>query len=213
MIYDDGMHMRVHEIIREILDSRPELTQKGLAERMGLNPAAVNRMLWGSRNIMAEEIPIIESYLGVKLSIPRQGLRGFEDGVRQEAPVPSYPAAVPPMIPVFRLDGKPDLRGAPADWTQRHPSQNGIAAAFAVYVMLRDMEPRYFKGELAYIHPGRPVEENRDCLVVLKTGEIFLRRLMQAGDDDIRVAQFRPPLKKNIARADIEALYAVAGRG
>jgi hypothetical protein len=61
--------MRLHDKIRHILDTTPGLTQRGLAECMGLNPAAVNRMLYGRRNIMAEEIPIIEGYLGQNLNI------------------------------------------------------------------------------------------------------------------------------------------------
>ena len=63
------MNHRIYEKIREILETTPGLTQKGLAERMGLNPAAVNRMLYGRRNIMAEEIPMIEDYLGVRLEL------------------------------------------------------------------------------------------------------------------------------------------------
>src|SRR5687768_17180277 len=61
--------MQLHEKIRQIMESKPGLTQKGLAQRMGVNPAAVNRMLYGRRNIMAEEIPVIESYLGTSLDV------------------------------------------------------------------------------------------------------------------------------------------------
>lgn len=211
MVYDPRMIARVHDKIREILESKPGLTQKGLALRMGLNPAAVNRMLYGRRNILVEEIPIIESYLGEKLSISRQMPRGFEDGARQEPFSPN--TASQPMVPVYSIEKPLDLDAAPVDWTPRHPTQNGISAAFAVYVFSNDMEPRYFKGELVYLHPGRPPEPGRDCLVRLKDGPTLLRRMTRQDDDKIRVAQYRPVLEKDLPRGEIEAIYAVIGRG
>src|SRR4051812_11166018 len=100
---------RLHEKIRDILEKRPDLTQKGLAERMGLNPAAVNRMLYGQRKIMAEEIPVIESYLGAPLPLSaanaeyRQGEKtrgGFSESAKASSL--SFDAAPAPPIPVYK---------------------------------------------------------------------------------------------------------------
>ncbi|MFH1159223.1 MAG: helix-turn-helix domain-containing protein [Pseudomonadota bacterium] len=226
------MTHRIHDRIREILETTDGLTQKGLAERMGLNPAAVNRMLYGRRNIMAEEIPMIEDYLGVRLDLSataasanieyrqEQGAppvrRGFSDApavpwssspeVGSKVPVYGIAAGEPQKGPVFSA-------GNVVDWVPRHPAQSGIGSAFAIYVFSDTMEPRYFQGELVYIHPGRPPEMNRDCAIEMKNGDILIRRFLRRNEDKIRVAQFNPPEEKDIPRDEIKAVYAVVGRG
>jgi hypothetical protein len=179
---------------------------------MGLNPAAVNRMLHGQRNIMAEEIPIIEDYLGVKLALgPGQARapRGFGEAGRQEHFAPPD-AAQPPLVPVYKTGA---ALGEAVDWVPRHPAQFGIQGAFAVYVFSDEMEPRYFRGEIAYIHPGRPPEAGRDCLIALKEGGTIVRRLIREDKAKIRVAQYAPKSERDIARKDIKAVYLVVGRG
>lgn len=202
------MSKRLCDRIRIALETTPGLTQRGLAECMGLNPAAVNRMLYGQRNIKAEEIPVIEAYLGVKLDLhratgPMPSRRGFSDAEQQ----PFFSAT--DIIPVY--GGADESRAV--DWTQRHPAQLGIKDAFAVYISSDDMAPRYFKGELAYIHPYRPLESNKDCMIRLKSGKSLIVRLINEGNNKVKVMQFHPPQEKNIARSDIKHIYAVVGRG
>lgn len=198
------MTARLHDRIRTALNAKPGLTQKGLAECMGLNPAAVNRMLHGRRNIMAEEIPIIEAYLGEKLTLSPAARR--EEGA---AP----PSSSLPPIPVYRLDNGGLEDKNIVDWTQRHPAQGGVRDAFAVYATSNEMEPRYFKGELVYIHPGRPAEPGRDCLVVPEKGNPFLARLVRESGTKIRIVLLNPSREKEIPAKDVRAVYAVTGRG
>jgi phage repressor protein C with HTH and peptisase S24 domain len=219
------MPFRIHERIRTILETTPGLTQKGLAEKMGLNPAAVNRMLYGRRNIMAEEIPIIESYLGVRLDLSAAGAanieyeqknpsararrRGFSDvppAPLGEAPVPVYSCAAGGLQQGLS-------RGDVVDWVARHPAQFGIGNAFAIYVSSDEMEPRYFRGELVYVHPGRPPETGRDCVVEMNSGAVHIRRFLRQDGGSIRIAQFTPPAEKDIPRDDIRAIYPIVGRG
>jgi phage repressor protein C with HTH and peptisase S24 domain len=228
------MSQRIYDKVREIIEATPGLTQKGLAERMGLNPAAINRMLYGRRNIMAEEIPIIEDYLGVKLDLSQPsavpvnieyrqdaraaGRRGFSDISTQHLPPPEA-SATSPVVPVYGYaagslqKGLNLSNGEAVDWVVRHPAQFGINNAFAVYVFSDSMEPRYFQGELIYVHPGRPPEANRDCIIEMKNGDAYIKRFLRQSADKIRVAQFNPPEEKDILKEDIKAIYAVVGRG
>lgn len=179
-----GKSSRIHDRLRQILENTPGLTQRGLAERMGLNPAAVNRMLYGRRNIMAEEISIIENYIGQKLDVHTstvsQVRRGVSD-VPQQA-VMAQPA-VPPAVGVF-----------------------------ALYVFADDMAPRYFKGELVQVNPSLSPEEGRDCFIEKKNGTVLLRRLVALQDDKVRVRQFNPDAEKDISRKDIKSIYPVIAR-
>ena len=227
------MTHRIHDQIRKILETTTGLTQKGLAERMGINPAAVNRMLYGRRNIMAEEIPMIEDYLGIRLDLSATSAsanieyrqeqrissplrRGFSDvpivpwlsSLENEVKIPVYgvTAGKSQKELIFSADNI-------VDWVLRHPAQSGIDTAFAIYVFSDTMEPRYFQGELVYIHPGRPPEINRDCAIEMKNGHIYVERLLHRSEDKIRVLQFNPPEEKDISRDEIKAVYAVVGRG
>lgn len=221
------MQRRLYNRIRKILETAPGLTQKGLAERMGLNPAAVNRMLYGRRNIMADEIPLIEDYLGVKLDLSapdedieytqhetRAARRGFSD-----VPAQPLPADTAAMVPVYGYaagslqKGLNLANGDIVDWVARHPAQFGISNAFAIYASSDSMEPRYFRGELVYIHPGRPPEAGRDCVIELKSGDAYIKRFLRQTEDKIRVAQLNPPQEADISRDEIKAIYAVVGRG
>ena len=224
------MTLRIHDKIRKILETTPGLTQKGLAERMGLDPAAVNRMLYGQRNIMAEEIPLIEEYLGVRLDLsapavpanieyrqdasPRPRRRGLSDVPPQ--PLPSAPENIVPVYGYAAGSLQKGLNlsnGDVVDWVTRHPAQFGIRDAFAIYVFSDSMEPRYFRGELVYIHPGRPPEMNRDCIIEMKNGDAYIKRFLRQSEEKIRVAQFNPPEEKEIPKSEIKAIYAVVGRG
>ncbi len=217
------MPTRLHNLIRETLENSPHLTQRGLAERMGVNPAAVNRMLHGQRKIMAEEIPIIEAYLGLRLDLqylqeaPRPGTRrGFSDNAATpfEAPVPVYGyAAGSDDVAKKGTSGLNLSNGDIVDWVARHPALNGIKDAFGIYVFSDSMEPRYFRGELIYVHPGRPPEVNKDCVIEMKNGDAFIKRLVKLGESKIRVRQFNPPLETDVSLKEVQALYSVIGRG
>lgn len=215
------MSIRLHDKIRMILEATPHKTQRGLAQRMGLNPAAVNRMLHGARKIMAEEIPVIESYLGVKLTPleddveylqnPHHGKKGFSD-------VPSVQAfageSALARVPVYGLPLKTDGEEKNIiDWVPRHPAQFGVRDAFALYVVSDDMEPRYFRGELVYVHPHRPPTAAKDCVLVQKNGETIIRRIVSSSLGLLKAEQFNPKHQKDIAENDIVAAYAVVGRG
>jgi phage repressor protein C with HTH and peptisase S24 domain len=220
----------IHDKIREILENTRGLTQKGLAEHMGMNPAAVNRMLHGTRNIRADEIPLIEQYIGVKLDLSApanfdykqdaraQTLRKLSDIPLQHF-APATETATQQMVPVYGYaagslqKGLNLANGEVVDWVTRHPAQVGINNAFAIYVFSDSMEPRYFRGELVYVHPGRPPEANRDCIIELKSGDAYIKRFLRQTEDKIRVAQLNPPQEKEIAKEDIKAIYVVVGRG
>lgn len=201
--------MRIYDKIKQKIEITPGLTQRGLAEAMGLDPAAVNRMIYGRRKISAEEMPLIESYLGISLthqeSVSMQTPpRGFSDTVQ------SVLSPALPQIPVYAFEqGTRRL----VDWADRHPQQAGIQDAFAVYVDDSRMEPRYFPGELVYLHPGRPVQPGRDALIDHGDAAPYLCRIHGVTADDFTVAVFKPAEQKDIPRNSVRFAYSVIGRG
>lgn len=216
------MTMRLHEKIRHHLETTPGLTQRGLADRMGVNPAAVNRMLYGRRNIMADELPVIEDYLGVALDLGRSAAaqeyhqqargtpRGFSDVRRSELdPYDAAAQQLPPPVPVYRDRRAGDI----VDWAVRHPHQFALRDAYALYIDGEDMQPRYFRGELVYVHPAKPVMAGSDCVIEFADGRVVVRRLVQKSADKVVVQVFNTPRLEEFAAQDVSALHSIVGRG
>ncbi|MDD9901565.1 MAG: helix-turn-helix domain-containing protein [Alphaproteobacteria bacterium] len=216
---------RIYEKIRQALEATPGLTQKGLAARMGLNPAAVNRMLYGRRNIMAEEIPIIEDYLGMALSLAPSSGVDVEYTQDKSKTVARHrggmadvggSASALSAVPVYNAGGAAGglVRGpSPVDWAARHPAQAQILDAYAVYYMGGDMAPRYFRGELVYLHPGRPAKADNDVLLTLASGQTLLRRVIADDGKILRVAMYNPATEETVRHADIKDSALVLARG
>jgi transcriptional regulator with XRE-family HTH domain len=66
-------------------------TQRGLADALGLDPAAANRLTKGTRRLKASELPLVERYLGERAP---DRLESFADSLppapADYAPVPVY---------------------------------------------------------------------------------------------------------------------------
>jgi phage repressor protein C with HTH and peptisase S24 domain len=201
---------RLHDKIRRIIETTPGLTQRALAERMGLDPAAVNRMLYGRRSIMAEEIPVIEAYLGQRIDLTEAASgtrRGLSDVPQADVTPPALPDAMAP-VPVRDSAGGE----AAIDWTPRHPAQAGIRTAFAIYVTDDRMSPRYFPGETVYVHPHRPPAPPQDIVMADAAGALSICRLLGSDADFLHVQYLNPPHEEKHPRADISAIYAIVGR-
>lgn len=56
--------MNIQDWIRSILDRKPDKTQAGLAKALGRDPSAITRLLQGGRQVKADELGIIATYLG-----------------------------------------------------------------------------------------------------------------------------------------------------
>ena len=221
------MTQDMHKWIKSVIDTTPGLTQKGLAEAMSLNPAAVNRMLHGARGIKVTEVPVIEAYLGQSWQdqeierkfIPHRTRNADVYGAAQPARHPvennGFGQNAVPVFGIEQKDGGGILldHDKPVDWVSRHPSQNGLDGAFAFYIFADDMQPRYFPGELVYLHPGRPPARNRDCLIKFNDGQALVRTFLQRDGQNIVVRQYNLPNDTTISMDGVEAIYSVLGRG
>lgn len=51
------------------------------------------------------------------------------------------------------------------------PTLNGVIDAYAVYIVGTSMEPRYFSGEVVFVHPGLPVRQGDFVVAQIKEDE------------------------------------------
>jgi phage repressor protein C with HTH and peptisase S24 domain len=200
------------EWIRQRLDAIPGKTQAGLARALGLDPAAVTRILQGKRHIKAYEIPAIEAY--------------FDAPHRESPPLPRLLEPTwrgGETIPVLGVaeagkDGLVEWNGEVVDRVAKPPFMAGATNAYAVFVQGDSMWPRYSHGELVYVHPGRPVTPG--CFVVAQfetpdspTPRAFIKQYVRRGGTQTVLHQFNPKKDIALATAQLKALHRIVGSG
>ena len=95
----------------------------------------------------------------------------------------------------------------------------GAPRAYAVYIVGDSMEPRYYSGELAHIHPGKPVTIGAFVLVQMRpdhdgeTPKAVVKRLIKRSATKITLEQYNPAKKFDIKTDDIVSIHRVVGSG
>lgn len=101
-------------------------------------------------------------------------------------------------------------------------SLDGVPDAYAVYVSGDSMEPRYFAGEAAFIHPGLPVRKGDFVLAQILTDEqgdsapiAYVKRFVGMDDKRLRLEQLNPKKVLEFSRKRVVSVHLIlmAGRG
>lgn len=185
------MGKQMYKTIGGILKEKSHLTQKGLAAALGLNPAAVNRMLHGQRKIKVDEVHVIEEYLGQPLTLSAGNSNEKTAGFK---------------IPVYDLDENV------VEETNSHPMQSETESAFAMYVKSEEMEPRYYNNELIYGDKNKQPEAGKDCVIKTIDGKMHIRRFVDQDSVDLTVETFNPAQTQIFSKSDILYVCAIIGR-
>ena len=102
------------------------------------------------------------------------------------------------------------------------PTPSGLAGAphaYAVYAVGSSMEPRYYAGELVFVHPGKPVTAGSFVLVQIRpehegdTPKAVVKRLIKRTASKTVLEQFNPAKKFDIRNDDIVSIHRVVGSG
>jgi transcriptional regulator with XRE-family HTH domain len=189
------------------------LTQVALAHTLRVSQSAVAQ--WESGRTLPSPAmrSRIENALNVNLSTPqdedRPRNRGFLDR-RSRLPILGSP--VPGDEERILVDEEP--RGqmfAP-------PQLEGVKGASAVYVRGRAMEPRYFAGEVVYLHPSRPPNPGDFIFVTVKEPGFaaavgYVRQFIGADMVSIRVSTLNPKREELIPREAVVNMATIVGSG
>lgn len=192
---------------------KPGKTQRGLAQAIGVDPSAINRLLAGNRQLKASEIEKVQIYLDEPT-----GLK-----------VPSPRADTPPPVTEDRIkvlgmaecgpDGFALWNGEVVDWVPRPPNLVGVPQSYAVFATGDSMEPRYHSGEVVYIHPGKPVVLGNYVLVQLRpqegdsTPRAVLKRLVKRSGNKIILRQYNPEKTFTLMADEILSMHRIVGSG
>jgi phage repressor protein C with HTH and peptisase S24 domain len=215
------------DLIRAKLDTLG-LSMKEASEAIGKNHAYLQQYL--ERGVPGQLPEEPRERLATLLGVQPRALKdsaplseGREAGIR--GPVRRLPAAnLLDRIPVLGIaeggeDGWSLWNGETVDTVPTPPSLSGAPNGYATYVVGTSMEPRYYPGEVIYVHPGRPVTIGTYVVVQVKPksdGEpprALIKRLIKRTALKITLAQFNPEKSFDIPLKDVVSMHRIVGSG
>ncbi len=210
----------VRPLIRDTLAQR-HLNMSAVSKMLGKNHAYLHQFL--DRGIPAQLPELVREQLARILDVPEEKLKGG-GGKGSRLPPVGRPGApfMGDKIPVYgAAQGGPDgwfpWNGDIVDYVSRPPHLAGATGAYAVFVAGSSMEPRYYAGEIVYIHPGKPVTVGAFVLVEVKpesegdTPRAFIKRLVRRTATKVTFEQFNPPKEIDIKASDIKSMRRIVG--
>jgi len=138
-----------------------------------------------------------------------------------QPPVPSHGASGD-RLPVYGMaTGGPDgwnlFNGDLIETVPMPANLLGVRGAYAVYINGSSMEPRYKAGEMAHIHPHKPVTIGAYVLVQKRSKEpgepplAVIKELVRRSGSKIVLAQINPPKTFEIKLDEIVSIHRVVG--
>jgi phage repressor protein C with HTH and peptisase S24 domain len=212
----------VRQLVRNTLAER-HLNMSNVSKRLGKNHAYLHQFL--DRGIPAQLPELVREKLAMILQVPESQLKGTGTPVRGSGPARAVRDSAPvagDRIPVLGAgqagpDGWLPWNGEIVDYVFRPPHVAGATQAYAVYVSGSSMEPRYYAGDVVYVHPGKPVTNGSFVLVQVRpeaegeTPRAFMKRLVRRTASKVTFEQFNPPREIDIKASDILSIHRIVG--
>lgn len=202
------------EWIRQGL-KKPGKSQAGLARALGLDPAAISRLLAGDRQLKVNEIDKVKAYLDER------------NNSSQSHETLSLTKSHGPTVSEELLEVRGMVEGGPDGWNiwngeivqyiQRPDNLRGVPNAYAVYITGFSMVPRYEPGEIAHVHPGRPVLPGAYVVVQRKPKHdgdaplAVIKKLVRRSGSKVVLAQLNPEKEIIVPTDEIVSIHKVVG--
>ncbi|MCZ6845586.1 MAG: hypothetical protein O7F69_06760 [Alphaproteobacteria bacterium] len=178
-------------------------------------PAAVKSAEYGqgSGREMTENYPKGDAISGD--SVPEVSLKMY--------PAPEFGARDLPVrgVAAAGTDALFITNGEPHDWLLRPAVLIGVNEAYAVIAAGSSMEPRYFDGEVVFVHPGRRVAPGRHTFVVVQfypqeEGEApraVIKKYERQTGTELILSQYNPPEELRFAIETVKSIHLIVNPG
>lgn len=212
--------MHVNVALQALLDSG--MKQQEVADALGVSQATVSRWLRGqdpqgsTRDAifdLAHQKNVLGNEKGLVGTVPNAivGPKVRIEGIQ-------------PTIPVFgQAMGGPDGRfvlngNKVADLPTPH-SLLGVSDAYAVYVVGDSMEPRFFAGETAFVHPYLPVRRGDFVVVQFHPEEAaegdppfaYVKQLVSFDHKRLKLSQLHPAGELELPAHRVVSVHKIVG--
>lgn len=200
------------------------LSRRELAEKANTGESQIVKLERGERRLTAEWMVRLASALDVA---PADLLPAKKEPPEAEtapfAPVPvPQPAELRRGLPVYGAAacGTSDncdfeMNGQALEHVAFPPALADVRGAYGLYATGDSMEPRYFAGELVYVHPHKAVQPGNFAVIQMRPlyegGAVraMIKRLVRRTKEYIEVEQFNPPEVFKIPAGDVIALHRI----
>lgn len=118
-------------------------------------------------------------------------------------------------------EGGPDgwnlFNGETVQFITRPANLIGVTGAYGVYIRGTSMSPRYEPGEIAHIHPGKPVQPGCYVLVQRRNPEdealplAVIKRLVRRTATKVVLAQLDPAKEFDVPAKEIVSIHRIVG--
>jgi transcriptional regulator with XRE-family HTH domain len=189
------------------------LTQVELAETLGVSQSAVAQWESGRSSPAPAMASRLQKLLGIGPPAAADEERIFKPRGSDRRP----------RLPVVGTPAPGDEERILVDETPRGevlapPQLEGVKGAKAVYVRGRAMEPRYYAGEIVYLHPARPPNPGDFIFVAVREPSFpaavgYIRRYIGSDLVSIRVSTLNPRREELIPRQAVVEIATVVGSG
>lgn len=192
---------------------RRYMTMEKLALAIGTDASTINKLEKG-------KLRLSDRWL-----VPLAEALGIAPGDLIGNPVPLDESGKPAMtlptqrqIPVYglaagSLAGQTFLQTEPIEYIAAPHGLATVRDAYALMVKGASMEPRYFSGDLIFIHPHKPVRQGDHVVVQIKGAsampETWVKRFKADSENEIITEQYNPKAEIRFPRRQLLAMHRV----
>lgn len=194
-----------------ILAAERNLSVAELAKLSGVQPHNLRRY---ARQEAQPKIEIANK-IAEALNVSLDEVMGTKLGVGSISALPTKIRTIPVFGAVQGGLGQ-DITDvlAPIDYMPAPEWIAGNPNAYAVIVTGDSMEPRFFAGEILFVHPGLPPKPGDDVVVQLSNGsksEAVVKRLIRRTASKLICEQFNPPINVEFDAAEVKSVHRIVG--
>ena len=190
---------------------RRRISNETIAERMGVHPVTVSKLLNGKMKFTEEWIRRFAEAMDT--TVAALG----EDVPTERARVPLAPQVAGQNLPVYGLAagsvmGNLTMTNDPVEYVGRPAALAAVRDAYALIVTGSSMEPRYFAGEVIFINPNRPPRAGDHVVIqeALDGGtRVSIKRFEKMTETHVITTQYNPLAEVKFSRQQIIALHRV----
>jgi len=196
------------------------VTYKQLSGAIGKNDAYVQQFVdrGSPRELRPEHVAIIANMIGISAS--------------RLTSAPASPGFRPTIVPGRQLVGDKDFpiyaaaKGGdghlivtydPIEFVKRPSILEGVRDAYGILLTGASMEPAYFAGDMALVHPHLPPARDTDVVLyhvppVTQEAEAIIKRLVTFNDREWSLKQYNPATEFIESRVEWTICHRVVGK-
>lgn len=216
----DSFKTRVQQRLAEL-----NLTPEGASKAAGLSRDYIRQMMGHASNPRANSLFKLAKALE---TTPEWLLTGIKEELSANMHAPNARIGGPvdfpdKKIPVYGqavggVDGEFELNGHFIQEVICPPALSQVSDAYAVFVSGESMEPRYFDGELLYVHPHRRPRKGDFVVAQIRMEEhghnlAFIKRFARWNSKELVIQQYNPAKELTFLSDHVVSVHVVVGTG